>query len=68
MKTLILASAVLSLFCFSGASNAGNSLSRILATADVPQCCQKHESCCPGSSCCPKSEHTSHAAGSPLGR
>ena len=26
--------------------------------ADTPQCCQKHESCCPNSSCCSGGKHS----------
>jgi hypothetical protein len=29
----------------------------VTRVADTPQCCQKHESCCPKSSCCSGGKH-----------
>jgi hypothetical protein len=63
MKKLFLVSAAaLSLFCLSGASigSGGSPLNAILAADAPPQCCVKHEGCCPGSSCCPKGQHSEH--------
>ncbi len=36
--------------------------SLVRTAAAPPECCQKKESCCPGSSCCPKGEHAPGAS------
>ena len=51
MKRLLI-SLVAATMLFSAAGLAAN------RAGDTPQCCQKHESCCPKSSCCSGGKHS----------